>query len=78
MRRRKLPREAFLGKMVVGHKNSKVINSFSHERIMKTFVKITDKLGKRVCKKLYIKCCTYVSLFFLENRSFLANCENIR
>ena len=28
LRRRELPREAFLGEMVVGHKNSKVINSF--------------------------------------------------
>ena len=64
LRHHKLPREAFLGKIVVGHKNSKVINSLSHERIMKTFSKILDKLGKRVCKKLYIKFCKYVSLFF--------------
>ena len=46
LRRRELPREAFLGEMVVGHKNSKVINSFSRERIMKTFAIIADKLGK--------------------------------
>ena len=47
MRRHKLPREAFLGEMVVGHKNSKVINSPSQERIMRTFTKIEDKLGKK-------------------------------
>ena len=46
MRRCELPREAFLGKMVVGHKNTKVIKSFSHERIMRTFVKIADAVGK--------------------------------
>ena len=48
MRRRELPREAFLGEMVVGHKNSKVINSLSHERIMRTFAKIVDTVGKCV------------------------------
>ena len=47
MRRCELPREAFLGEMVVGHKNSKVINSLSHERIMRTFAKIADKLGEK-------------------------------
>ena len=44
----KLPREAFLGEMVVGHKNSKVINSLSHERIVRTFAKIADTVGKCV------------------------------
>ena len=48
LRRRKLPREAFLGEMVVGHKNSKVINSLSHERIVRTFAKIVDTVGKCV------------------------------
>ena len=47
MRRRKLPREAFLGEMVVGHKTSKVIKSPSHEQIIRTFAKIADKLGKK-------------------------------
>ena len=51
MHRRELLREAFLGEMVVGHKNLKVIKSPSHERIMRTFAKIADKVGKRVCKK---------------------------
>ena len=46
MRRRELHREAFLGEMVVGHKNTKVIKSFSHERIMRTFAKIADAVGK--------------------------------
>ena len=48
LRRRELPREAFLGEMVVGHKNSKVINSLSHERIVRTFAKIADTVGKCV------------------------------
>ena len=48
LRRRKLLREAFLGEMVVGHKNSKVINSLSHERIVRTFAKIADTVGKCV------------------------------
>ena len=48
MRRHELLREAFLGEMVVGHKNSKVINSLSHERIVRTFAKITDTVGKCV------------------------------
>ena len=46
--RRELPREAFLGEMVVGHKNSKVINSLSHERIMRTFAKTADTVGNFV------------------------------
>ena len=45
MRHRELPREAFLGEMVVGHKKSKVIKFLSHERIMRTFAKIVDKVG---------------------------------
>ena len=48
MHRRELPREAFLGEMVVGHKNSEVMNSLSHERIVRTFVKIADTVGKCV------------------------------
>ena len=46
MRRSELPREAFLGEMVVGHKNTKVIKSFSNERIMRTFAKIVDAVRK--------------------------------
>ena len=48
LRRCELPREAILGEMVVGHKNSKVINSLSHEQIVRTFVKIADTVGKCV------------------------------
>ena len=48
LRHRELLREAFLGEMVVGHKNSKVINSFSHKRIVRAFAKIADTLGKCV------------------------------
>ena len=46
MRRGELPREAFLGKMVVGYKNTKVIKPPSHERIVRTFTKIADIVGK--------------------------------
>ena len=69
MHRRGLPREAFLGEMVVGHKNSKVIKPL-HERIMRTFVKIADKVGKRVCEKLLYKVCKYVLFPFSENGVF--------
>ena len=48
MRRGELPKEAFLGEMVVGHKNTKVIKPPSHERIMRTFAKIADTVGKHV------------------------------
>ena len=41
-----LPREAFLGEMVVGQKNTKVIKPLAHERIMRTFAKIADIVGK--------------------------------
>ena len=54
-------REALLGEMVVGHKNSKVINSLFHKRIVRTFAKIADKVGKRVCKSY--EGCKYVLLF---------------
>ena len=37
---RELPREAFLGEMVVGHKNTKVIKPPSHEQILKRFAEI--------------------------------------
>ena len=46
LHRRELPREAFLGEMVVGHKNSKVIKTLSHEQIMRRFAKIADIVGK--------------------------------
>ena len=55
MHRRELPREAFLGEMVVGHKNTKLINSLSHERIVRTFAKIADKLGEKGCVKVIYK-----------------------
>ena len=47
MCRGQLPREAFLGEMVVGHKNTKVIKPPSRERIMRTFTSIADAVGKR-------------------------------
>ena len=59
MRRVQLPREAFLGKMVVGHKNTKVIKPPSHERIMRTFRENHGYSGKHVCK-LCTKYCKYV------------------
>ena len=48
LRHRELRREAFLGEMVVGHKSSKVLNSLSHERVVRTFAKIADTVGKCV------------------------------
>ena len=58
MCRGKLPREAFLGEMVVGHKNTKVIKTPSHERIVRTFAKIADTVGK-MCVN-YVNYCKYV------------------
>ena len=74
MRHSELPREAFLGEMVVGHKNTKVIKSFSHERIMRTFAKIVVQWERRV--ELCTKYCKYVLFQIIED--FLANCENFR
>ena len=74
MRRRELPREAFLGEMVVGHKNTKVIKSFSHERIMRTFAKIADTVER--CVELCTNYCKYVLFQIIED--FLANCEKFR
>ena len=54
-----LPREAFLGEMVVGHKNTKVIKPPSHERILRTFAKIVDSVGK-TCINIGTKYCKYV------------------
>ena len=74
MRRGELPKEAFLGEMVVGHKNTKVIKSPSHERIMRTFAKIADKVGKTCVNFVQ----SIVNMFYFRNRIFLANRENIR
>ena len=46
--RRKLPTEAFLGEMVVGHKNTKVIKPPSHERIVRRFAEIAVQWEKRM------------------------------
>ena len=74
MCRGQLPREAFLGEMVVGHKNTKVVKPPSHERIMRTFAKIADTVGK-----MCVNCVqSIVNMFYFRNRTFLANCENIR
>ena len=54
MRRRELPREAFLGEMVIGHKNYKSYKTpFSHERIMRTFAKIADTVDEGTCVKAF-------------------------
>ena len=74
MRRGQLPREAFLGEMVVGHKNTKVIKPPSHERIMRTFAKIVDTVGKTCVNCVQ----SIVNMFYFSSRTFLANCENIR
>ena len=74
LRRGELPKEAFLGKMVVGHKNTKVIKSPSHEQIMRTFAKIVDIVGKMCVNFVQ----SIVNMFYFGNRIFLANRENIR
>ena len=50
MRHRKLPREAFLGEMVVGHKKLKSYKTPFHERIVRTFAKIADIVEKGCVK----------------------------
>ena len=74
MRRGELPKEAFLGEMVVGHKNTKVIKPPSHERIMRTFAKIADTVGKTCVN--YVQ--SNVNMFYFRKSNFLANYENIR
>ena len=61
---------AFLGEMVVGHKNSKVIKPPFHERIMRTFAEITDTAGKRVCKNILYNIFINMLPTFPENRVF--------
>ena len=66
MRRRELPREAFLGKMVVGHKNSKVIKTLSHERIVRRFAKIADIVGK-----MCVNCVqSIINMFYFRKYKF--------
>ena len=75
MRRPELPREAFLGEMVVAIKNTQVIkNPFSHERIMRTFAKIMDTVGKTYVN--YVQ--SNVNMLYFRKLNFLANYENIR
>ena len=66
MRRRELPREAFLGEMVVGHKNSKVIKTLSHERIVRRFAKIAD-----IVEKTCVNCVqSIVNIFYFRKYKF--------
>ena len=74
MRRLELPGEAFLGEMMVGHKNAKVIKPFSHERIVRTFAKIADTMGKTCVNCVH----NNVNMFYFRQLNFLANYENIR
>ena len=68
---------AFLGKMVVGHNNSRVMKSSHFERIMRTFMEIAGIVVDGVCENaLYSFVNTLFSSFF-RKRGFLANCENI-
>ena len=69
-----LPREAFLGEMVVGHKNTNVIKPPSHTRIMRTFAKIADMVGKTYVN--YVQ--SNVNMFYFRKLNFLENYENIR
>ena len=67
--RSELPREAFLGEMVVGHKNTKVIKPPSHERIMRTSAKIADTEGKTYVN--YVQ--SNVNMFYFRKLNFLVN-----
>ena len=49
MRRRELPREAFLGKMVVGHKNIKVIKTLFPRANYENIRENRGYSGKNVC-----------------------------
>ena len=73
MRRRELPREAFLGEMVVGHKCTKVIKSLLPRANYENIRENHGYSGKNVCK-LCTKYCKYILFQIIEN--FLANCEN--
>ena len=73
MRRRELPREAFLGEMVVGHKNTKVIKPLFPQANYENIRENRGYSGKNVCK-LCTKYCKYVLFQIIGN--FLANCEN--
>ena len=46
--RHELPREAFLGEMVVGHKNTKVIKPPYHKPIVRRFAEIAVQWEKRM------------------------------
>ena len=66
MRRRELPREAFLGEMVVGHKNSKVIKTLSHEGVVRRFAKIAD-----IVEKTCVNCVqSIVNMFYFKKYKF--------
>ena len=66
MRRHELPREAFLGEMVVGHKNSKVIKTLSHERVVRRFAKIAD-----IVEKTCVNCVqSIVNRFYFRKYKF--------
>ena len=83
MHRCKLPSGAFLGEMVVGHKNSKVMNPH-YERIMKTFVEIADTAGRSECENALYK--VFVNMLFSfsetevssELREYLLESRNCR
>ena len=75
MRRRELPREAFLGEMVIGHKKSKVMKILFLRANCENIHGNHAYSGKNVCK-LCTKYCKYVLL--QKFRTYLANCENIR
>ena len=53
MHHRELPSGAFLGEMVVGHKNWKSYEDPHFERIMRTFVEITDTVVEKGRVKMF-------------------------
>ena len=75
MRRCELPREAFLGEMVVGHKNAE---SYKIPFPQANYENIRKNRGNTV-GKTYIKYVqSNVNMFRFQIIEFLANYENIR
>ena len=62
--RAELPRGAFLGEMVIGHKNEGY-KTLSQERIVITFVEIADKVEKG-CVQSYILKVVNTFLYFFQ------------
>ena len=70
MRRRELPREAFLGEMVVGHKNSKVMKPPLRVNNENIHVNCGYSVKKSRCKNFLYNIFINMLPSFPENRVF--------